>query len=218
MRGKSEASTWRILALTVRTIQSGIVHPDGGSVMVAVKMIALILSLGMDTLTMSISLGFVQTEGKAKIALAFACAEALMPLIGLFVGNDAGRLIGNWASIVGGIALVAIAVWLVFFHDEDDEEEKLERHLVGWTLILTALSVSLDELAAGFSIGLLGVPVALTILLLALQAFTFTLLGLTFGSKVKQYLGEWSEKMAGIILGLLGLWILIEAVVRLFHL
>lgn len=34
--------------------------------MIVAKMIALILSLGMDTLMLSISLGFVQTKGKGK--------------------------------------------------------------------------------------------------------------------------------------------------------
>ena len=63
--------------------------------MVAFKMIALILSLGMDTLIMSTSLGFIKTKGKLKIAL-FSCAEALMPLIGLFIGKGAGQLIGDW--------------------------------------------------------------------------------------------------------------------------
>ncbi|WP_279306858.1 manganese efflux pump [Paenibacillus pseudetheri] len=54
----------------------------------------------------------------------------------------------------------------------------------------SALSISLDELAVGFSIGLIDVPVALTILLIALQAFIFTFLGLAFGSKFKLFLGE----------------------------
>lgn len=182
-----------------------------------VKMIALILSLGIDTLMISISLGFVQTKGKVKIALTFAFAEALMPLIGLIIGKGAGHFIGNWASLIGGVVLLAVAVWLIFFEDEDEEEEKLERTLVGWTLLFTALSISLDELAVGFSIGLVGVPILLTIILIAIQAFLFTFLGLTFGSKLKPYLGEWAEKLAGSVLGLLGLWILIEAVTHMFH-
>ena len=89
--------------------------------------------------------------------------------------------------------------------------------MVGWTLFTTALSISLDELAVGFSIGLVGVPVALTIILVALQAFAFTILGLTFGSNLKKYLGEWSEKLAGMILGLLGLWIRMDAILHVTH-
>ncbi|MBP0725378.1 manganese efflux pump [Bacillus sp. RG28] len=185
--------------------------------MILLKMIALILSLGIDTLMLSISLGFIKTKGKVKIALTFATAEALMPLIGLFIGKGAGHLIGSWASLIGGLALLSVAVWLIFFEDEDDQEEKLERNLVGWTLILTALGISLDEMAVGFSIGLIGVPIVLTISLIALQAFIFTFLGLTFGSKLKPFLGEWAEKLAGIVLGLLGLWILIDGIIPLLH-
>lgn len=183
--------------------------------MTAIKMIALILSLGMDTLMLSIALGAMKTKGKAKIALTFACAEALMPLVGLFIGKVAGRLVGHWAGLIGGIALLGVAVWLIFFEDEDEEEEKLERSLVGWTLVLTALSISVDELAVGFSIGLIGVPIAITIILVALQAFLFTWFGLTLGSKLKRYLGEWSEKLAGVVLGLLGIWILVDAILHL---
>ena len=179
------------------------------------KMLVLMVSLGLDTLMMSISLGVVQTKGKVKMAITFACAEAFMPLIGLIIGKGAGQLFGEWASLIGGIALLAVASWLIFFEDEDGEEEKLERNLVGWTLILTALSISVDELAVGFSIGLVGVPIALTIILIALQAFGFTFLGLTFGSRWKPYLGEWAEKLAGIVLGLLGLWILINAIIHM---
>ena len=185
--------------------------------MIIVKMVALVLSLGMDTVMVSISLGFRQTRGTVKIALAFAGAEAVMPVVGLVIGQAAGRVIGDWASLIGGLALLGVAVWLMFFEDEDDEEEKLERELVGWTLILTALSISLDELAVGFSIGMIGVPVALTIILIAVQAFIFTLVGLTFGAKLKRYLGEWAEKFAGLIFGLLGIWITIDAMVHLLH-
>jgi putative Mn2+ efflux pump MntP len=179
------------------------------------KMIILVLSLGIDTFLISSSLGILKTKGKLKIAIVFACAEAIMPLIGLLIGKGAGILVGNWASLIGGILLLGVAAWLIFFEDEDEEEEKLERNLVGWTLIMTAVSISLDELAVGFSIGFIGVPVALTIIFIALQAFIFTFLGLTFGSRFKRFLGEWSEKVAGIALGLLGFWIIIEALLKL---
>lgn len=185
--------------------------------MTLLKMVALILSLGMDTLMMSISLGFVQTKGKLKIAFTFAFAEAIMPLVGLAIGKGTGRLIGEWASLLGGVALLAIAIWLIFFEDEDEEEERLERELKGLTLIVTALSISLDELAVGFSVGLVGVPIALTIVLIALQALVFTFLGITFGAKLKPYLGEWAEKLAGVVLGLLGVWIVIDGIMQLVH-
>lgn len=180
-------------------------------------MITLILSLGMDTLMVSVSLGMLQVKGRVKIAVTFAFAEALMPLVGLVVGRLLGQAIGNWAALIGAVALMALGAWLLFFESEDDEGERLQRNLTGWTLLLTALSISVDELAVGFSIGLIGIPVGLTIVLIALQAFVFTSLGITFGSKFKRFLGEWAEKLAGILLALLGLWILGEAVIHVLR-
>lgn len=72
-------------------------------------------------------------------------------------------------------------------------------------------------MAVGFSIGLVGVPVTLTIILIALQALIFTFVGLRFGAELKRYLGEWAEKLAGVVLALLGVWILIDAIVHLVH-
>lgn len=175
------------------------------------KMVALILSLGMDTLMVSVFLGMAQAKGRWKIALTFATAEAIMPLIGFTLGRGTGKLVGHWASLLGGLALLALGVWFIFI-ENDDEEEKLRQNLAGWALVVTALSISLDELAVGFSIGLIDVPIALTITLIAFQAFLLTFFGLTFGFKLKPYLGEWSEKAVGIVLGLLGVWISVEAI------
>lgn len=56
------------------------------------------------------------------------------------------------------IPLIALAIWLICF---EDEEGKLGRNLVGWSLIFTALSIILDQMAVGFSIGLIDIPIAL---------------------------------------------------------
>lgn len=183
--------------------------------MIALKMVALIFSLGLDTLIVSTSLGVMQIKGKWRIGLTFALAEAVMPTIGLLIGRWIGQWIGIWTSLLGGVALAGLAVWLLFFDDDDAEEEKLGREMVGWALLLTALGISLDELAVGFSIGLIGIPVVLTISLIALQAFVFSILGLTYGHRLQRVLGEWSERVAGMVLGLLGLWIVGESITRM---
>ena len=178
--------------------------------MTFIKMAAIVLSLGMDTLMVSLSLGMAQVKGKLKIALTFTLAEAIMPLVGLFAGKVAGTLTGNFASLFGGVALVIVGLWQIFF--EREQNETMARNLAGFALLLTALSVSLDELVVGFSIGLVGVPVALTVVLISLQAFVLSFAGLTLASRLTSLFGEWAEKVGGSALALLGLWILIEAV------
>jgi len=50
-------------------------------------------------------------------------------------------------------------------------------------------------------------------LLIALQAFIWTLVGLQFGRVLRPWLGEWAERLAGYALGILGLWVLGEGIV-----
>jgi putative Mn2+ efflux pump MntP len=47
------------------------------------------------------------------------------------------------------------------------------------SLLTVAVSVSLDELAVGFSFGLPHIPILLAVALIALQAFILTLVGTT---------------------------------------
>lgn len=179
-----------------------------------VKLFALVLSLGIDTLVVSASLGLAAARDRWRVILAIAAAEGILPLVGLAAGSVVGSLVGRWAGLVGGLALLAVGAWLAFREDDDEREARLARGLAGWALLATALSVGLDELAVGFSIGFLGVPVVLTIVLVAAQAMVFSYVGITFGSKLRPHLGEWSERLAGFVLGALGIWILAEALMR----
>jgi len=174
-------------------------------------MIALILSLGIDTLMVAISLGVAQIRGKLPIALTFALAEGVMPLIGLLAGRALGRILGNGTAWLAGLILMALAVWLMFF-DRDDDRIGSDRRLSGWPLVAAALGISLDEWAVGFSVGLVGVPVVLTVVFIAAQAFLLTVLGMTFGSRLAPYFGEWTERLPGLVLGCLGIWLFVQAV------
>jgi putative Mn2+ efflux pump MntP len=74
----------------------------------------------------------------------------------------------------------------------------------GLPLLAAALSVSLDELAVGFSFGVLRLPVAPALVVIALQAFCISLFGLWLGRRVGAAVGERAELLAGVMLCLLG--------------
>ena len=175
--------------------------------MTFLKWLALLLPLGLDTLALSVALGLANVQQRLRIALTFALAEALMPAIGYLLGHTVSGWLGTYGPWIGVVALLGVGVWLLF---EDDEDGLFHKGTAGWVLFLTALTISLDELAVGFSVGLgrlLALPVGWTLLVLALQAFLFTWLGLTFARRLKPLLGEAAEKAGGIILILLGLFL-----------
>src|SRR5262249_24726240 len=72
------------------------------------------------------------------------------------------------------------------------------------------ISISLDELAIGFSIGLAGVPVAAVVVAIGLQALLAAQLGLAIGAKIGERWRERAEQAAGIALILLGAFLLAQ--------
>lgn len=170
--------------------------------MILVKMAALVLSLGVDTLAVSASVGPAESRGRLRLALFMAAFEAGMPLIGVLLGREATRLVGPVTGLLGALLLLAVGIYLSF-SDRDDAIATLPRR--GWLLVLAGLSVSLDELAIGFSLALVGVPVVPTVLLILVQAFTLSLVGSALGTRLRAFLGVWANKVAGSVLILLGI-------------
>ena len=67
------------------------------------------------------------------------------------------------------------------------------------------VSVSVDELAIGLVIGLLGLPVVLVALLIGTQALLASQLGIRIGARLGDELRERAEQVAGTLLVLLGI-------------
>ena len=87
----------------------------------------------------------------------------------------------------------------------------------GLALIGLALSISLDELAIGFSLGLgadLTIPTAM-IAVIAIQTLVVSQLGLSLGVRISERLRECIERLAGPILIFLGVYLLTEAFIRI---
>ena len=80
-------------------------------------------------------------------------------------------------------------------------------------LLLAGLSVSLDELAVGVSLGVLGAPPGFAFAYIAVQAFVLTFVGLALGQRLGARLGERAELVAGIALALLGVALFVSTAV-----
>jgi manganese efflux pump family protein len=134
-----------------------------------------------------------------------------MPVIGLLVGHVLGHAIGMAADYVAAAALFALGIWMLV-SEEQDEAGKVSALTAnnGLALVTLGVSISLDELAMGFTIGLLHLPIALAVILIGAQAFIVAQLGLRLGSRLSEAAREGAEKIAGLALIGLGLLILIQ--------
>jgi putative Mn2+ efflux pump MntP len=180
---------------------------------VIVKLIALVLPLGLDTFAVAAALGMIGTTPatRLRVSVLFTAFEAGMPLIGLALGAPLGHAIGDTADYLAIGVLLAFGLYTLLSTTEHEERQLAQlAQARGPRALLLGLSISLDELAIGFTLGLLRLPAALVIALIAVQAFTVTQLGLRLGNRVSERLREGAERLAGLALTGLAITLLAE--------
>jgi manganese efflux pump family protein len=187
--------------------------------MPVLKLLAFVLPLGLDSFAVAAAIGAVQVTTmweRLRISLVFVIFEGGMPLIGLGLGTALARGIGHVASYLAGAAVIAVGAWMLLAAGKDEEEEKASRLTSsrGLALIALGISISLDELAIGFTIGLAHLPVIAVIVAIALQAFIAAQLGLAIGARIGERWRERAEQVAGIALILLGAYLVAEQLIQ----
>ena len=206
-----------------------------------------ILPLGLDTLGVSISLGMKSQRDEIAVreskglqfptwlnsAVLFSLAETLMPLFGLAIGYATSLVISNIMHVVGPLILIGVGLWELLEEGQEYIHKKKRSGLntsqhntpakeqFQWRRqLLLALSISLDELAIGFSLGTITVshlsgvfvnPFILCILI-GIQGFLMTLIGITLGRTLRTHLRtfkKWTEFLSAFLLIGLGIWLLL---------
>jgi manganese efflux pump family protein len=176
-------------------------------------LVALVLPLSLDTFAVSAALGVagLPPERRLRVSLLMTGFEVAMPIAGLLVGGLAGQFLGRFADYVAIAVLAGLGLWILRPGGEDGEEERLA--LLGRTSGLAAiglgLSISLDEVALGVSLGLLRLPVVPVLVLIGVQALAASQLGLRLGARIGESNRERAEKAAGLILLLLAAFLLV---------
>ena len=171
------------------------------------KLIAFVLPLGLDTFGVAVALGIAGLPARARtrIALLFAGFEAAMPLIGVVLGAPLGHAIGSAADYVAAALLVALGAYMLLASDTDDGERLLSMTRRGlYGALALGVGISLDELAIGFSAGLLRLPLTALVIAIAAQAFIVTQIAVRLGSRVGERWREAAEHVAAVALITLG--------------
>lgn len=217
------------------------------------SLLVFLLPLGLDSLSVSLSLGMKRKGTKSPLpsgflsfwfgsALLFAATEMVMPLIGLTIGYELSWLLSEMMQVLGPLLLIGIGLWEV--GEEAWELVEKRRRRAGstraqleakafspsrpssltwapqWTRsLLLALSVSMDELVVGFSLGSVTplaahegqISLLVICLCIGLQGGLMTVLGLSLGrwlGSSMRSVKQWNEWLAGLLLIGLGAWLL----------
>lgn len=182
------------------------------------RLLAFILPLGVDSFAVAAAIGAsVKTSARQRlrITVIFTVFEAGMPLAGIALGGVLARSIGQVANYLAAAAVIVIGGWMLLASGQDDEEKAARlASSHGLALFGLGISISMDELAIGFSLGLVRLPLLAVIIAIGAQAILAAQLGLAFGSTISEHLRERAERLAGVALILLGGFLLAEQLMR----
>jgi len=179
-----------------------------------IRLLAFVLPLGLDSFAVAAALGAAAPAGFAlrlRISAIFVAFEAGMPLIGLALGSGLARVIGDWAGYLAGAAVIGTGIWMLV--SREDEEEAAAGRLAstrGLAVIALGISISMDEFAIGFTLGLVRLPVVPVIVAIAVLALVASQLGLALGAVIGEHFRERAEQAAAIALILLGCYLIAE--------
>jgi manganese efflux pump family protein len=178
-----------------------------------IRLLAFVLPLGVDSFAVAAALGAARPAGIAmrlRVSLIFVVFEAGMPLLGLAAGGGLARVIGTTADYLAGAAVIGVGVWMLASGDDDEARAGRVPGAHGLAVIALGVSISIDELAIGFSLGLARLPVVPVIVAIAVLALAASQLGLALGAVVGERFRERAAQAAALALIALGGYLIAE--------
>lgn len=145
---------------------------------------------------------------QAQIVLAFGLCDGLAPLVGLLIGQSFVKYIGTWTEYLGPLMLGAYGVYVIYLARRCAGKENREQD--GWIVLGIPLSLSLDNLIAGASLGMLGFPLLLSVTVIGGMSALMSLAGLRLGSLAVNYLPAKAELLGGMALVFIALALALE--------
>jgi manganese efflux pump family protein len=181
---------------------------------VVLRIVAFVAPLTFDTFAIAIALG-LRGVNPWRPAVVFAIFEAVMPIFGIVIGRTVGERFAQPSEIAGGIVLIAIGVHAFREAIRGNGEFARVSFNSARTAAIAGLGVSMDEIAAGFPMGVAHLPIAGVLITLGVQAFLMALAGISIGARVGAIAGRLAERyahvIAGVAFGAVGIWLVAQA-------
>jgi manganese efflux pump family protein len=181
--------------------------------MTFIFLVLLGIGLSFDTFAVSVSCGLIDEKIKflqaVRISLFFAFFQALMPVLGYFLGYNIKEYIENidhWLAF-GLLSLLGLKmIWESF---KPDEEKNFNPHSLK-VILSMSLATTIDAFIVGISLAFMSVNLVWSALIIGTVTFLVAMLGMLFGKNIGSYFGKKIEILGGLILIAIGLKILLE--------
>jgi manganese efflux pump family protein len=165
------------------------------------------VSVGLSNFAGAIGIGLsgIDARTRLRVGIAFGLFEALMPIIGLLLGQAVAGHLGHIAKYVGSAILIVVGAYTIWqgrrVHNEPRAPVRIRTH----RLLVMALALSIDNLAVGFALAVYQINIVLAAATMGVISVALSLLGLELGSRLGSRVEAWSEELGGAVLILVGL-------------
>ena len=178
-----------------------------------ITLLSLAIAVSMDAFAVAICKGLALQKIKFKqyilVGLWFGGFQALMPIIGYFLGSQFMDKISSFDHWVAAGLLAAIGINMIresLSKDDDDVNNSLDVK----TMFLLAVATSIDALAVGISMSAFNLNIWFSVLCIGITTFLFSATGLKIGSLFGTKHKSKAEFVGGAILIILGIKTVLE--------
>jgi putative Mn2+ efflux pump MntP len=153
-------------------------------------------TLSLDNFRTAIALGGLRLKWRqaGQVALAFGFWDAVAPLVGILVGHYLGQSLGSTAEYVGAIALGAYGLYILVQAWRSTAPEEFDSL---WALFALPLPLSLDNVIAGTSLGLVGFSPWLASPMFGVITALMSFVGLQLGRGAAHFIRIRSDVLTG---------------------
>lgn len=174
----------------------------------------LAVGLSMDAFAVSVckglSLGKIKPKHMCIAGAWFGGFQALMPLIGYFLGSFFAEMIEKYDHWVAFVLLAFIGGNMI--KESFDKDEKVDSSMDVKSMLLLAIATSIDALAVGVTFAFLQVQIVPAVSFIGVITFIFSAVGVKIGSLFGTKYKSKAELFGGIVLVLIGIKILLEGI------
>jgi putative Mn2+ efflux pump MntP len=157
------------------------------------------ITLGLDNFRTAIVLGALRLSWRhsVQVALVFGFWDFMAPLVGIIIGDVFAEQIGATADYVGAGVLAAYGVYLLVEAWRNPAAEEMDQR---WALFGLPIPLSVDNVVAGTSLGLLGYSPWIAPPLFGVTTAIMTFVGLAIGRAAARFIRIRSDLLTGVAL------------------
>jgi len=179
-----------------------------------VEILAIAVGLAMDAFAVSLAGGaggrLRSPRPAVRLAFHLGLFQFMMPVIGWYVGSRAAPMIESVDHWVAFALLALVGGRMVRSGLRPDEDHSpMPDPSKGWNLVALSFATSIDALAVGLSLAMIGVAIWQPSVIIGVVTAVLSLIGIAVGGRVGRRFGPTVEILGGLILLGIGIRIVV---------